>query len=454
MKTNNLKSIVFIAIIVLTINYSKSYAQSTSAGVGIGNVWTPFKFLGWGNTSGDLFFRTNNINRMVLQNNTGFVGVNTTAPDAQLHIVSTQGNSNGSNTCQWLSTTQSGGFFNLGSYIEARNADQNMGTYTEAKDGSFSNIGHYTEVFAPMGAFSGIGIYCDVAGTGNQKFGGYFETRQGQPDFEGSVNTAVYGEASGAFTNYAIYGQVSGSAPNHYAGYFVGDVVRTGTDNFTSDAMFKDNINNLNNSLSLINQLEPKTFNFKTADYPYMTFPSGIRYGLIAQDVESILPELVNNTVHPGEYDKEGNELRPSLSYKTLNYEAFIPILIGAVQEQQAIIEGLNARIEQLESETGGITPQGGNDVNSALVNAAILYQNTPNPFTNETTISYYVPENAQNAQIVLYDNYGKALKTINIAAKGNGNTTINLAELSNGIYSYSLVIDGKVSDAKKMMKQ
>lgn len=81
------------------------------------------------------------------------------------------------------------------------------------------------------------------------------------------------------------------------------------------------------------------------------------------------------------------------------------------------------------------------------------LYQNIPNPFSDETTIHYFLPEMASDAEIVLYDNSGKTIEVILLQNKGNGSVTIDLSKLASGAYSYSLIVDGKLADTKRMAK-
>ena len=49
--------------------------------------------------------------------------------------------------------------------------------------------------------------------------------------------------------------------------------------------------------MDIINQLHPKLYNFRNdGNYKLMNLPKGIHYGLIAQDVEKVLPNLVKNS--------------------------------------------------------------------------------------------------------------------------------------------------------------
>ncbi|OPZ97718.1 MAG: hypothetical protein BWY70_01412 [Bacteroidetes bacterium ADurb.Bin408] len=84
---------------------------------------------------------------------------------------------------------------------------------------------------------------------------------------------------------------------------------------------------------------------------------------------------------------------------------------------------------------------------------AAILYQNIPNPFGEGTAISYYLPENIKNAVMIFYNEYGQEIKSVALADSGMGKLNISSVNLAAGIYTYSLVVDGKTVDTKKMMR-
>ncbi len=86
--------------------------------------------------------------------------------------------------------------------------------------------------------------------------------------------------------------------------------------NSTSDQNLKTNINTIDNSLEIINQLRGVSFNWKEDNRG--------SYGVIAQELEQVLPELVSN-----------NEI------KTVNYNGIIGFLIEAVKELSAQVEEL-----------------------------------------------------------------------------------------------------------------
>jgi hypothetical protein len=84
---------------------------------------------------------------------------------------------------------------------------------------------------------------------------------------------------------------------------------------------------------------------------------------------------------------------------------------------------------------------------------AARLEQNVPNPFSNTTTIGYYLPANASKAYINFYSSNGALLKAIKLNGSGKGTINLKANELPSGIYQYSLVMSDKVVDSKRMVQ-
>lgn len=106
-----------------------------------------------------------------------------------------------------------------------------------------------------------------------------------------------------------------------------------------SDRKLKKNIEDLTGAGSILKKLSPKTFYYDTKKFPNAGLPAAWQFGLIAQEVEPVLPNLVANNTHPS-----------GLNFKTVNYTGLIPILIKAVQEQQTEIEVLKHKLQEYES--------------------------------------------------------------------------------------------------------
>lgn len=87
-----------------------------------------------------------------------------------------------------------------------------------------------------------------------------------------------------------------------------------------SDQRYKKDIHPLESSLDKVMHLQGVTYEWKKDAVMGAGFRDGRQIGLIAQEVEKVLPELVHT-------DKKG--------YKTLSYDKLAPVLIEAVKEQQ-----------------------------------------------------------------------------------------------------------------------
>jgi hypothetical protein len=188
--------------------------------------------------------------------------------------------------------------------------------------------------------------------------------------FTHDAQRAIYGEDSlngngvegHSYGGYAVVGVsavnvgILGIAPS-YAGYFDGNVYASGVYS-GSDEKLKQNINDLSGGMAIINQLHPKNYEFRhDGDYKLMNFPTGEHYGLIAQDVEKVLPNLVKDTkfetkdamphASPGEKQNAS-----TVNFKALNYTELIPIIIKGMQELDA---SKNNEIAELKSDIANL---------------------------------------------------------------------------------------------------
>jgi hypothetical protein len=89
---------------------------------------------------------------------------------------------------------------------------------------------------------------------------------------------------------------------------------------------------------------------------------------------------------------------------------------------------------------------------NSNITGMGALSQNNPNPAKGTTRIGYSVPSGANRAQLLLTDKLGRLVKTIPVAPAAAGTAVLNTSLLSSGVYNYSLVVDGKTVETKKMV--
>ena len=80
------------------------------------------------------------------------------------------------------------------------------------------------------------------------------------------------------------------------------------------------------------------------------------------------------------------------------------------------------------------------------------LEQNQPNPFNENTTIKYYLPNSTESASMAIADMNGTVLKTFTLSGKGYGQVLIGGGSLASGTYIYTLTVNGEQVDSKRMM--
>lgn len=233
-----------------------------------------------------------------------------------------------------------------------------------------------------------------------------------------------------------------------YAGYFNGSTKVIGTLTCTSltqtsDATTKNNVRYLQGSaIESVMQLKPISFYynsdaklFNTADVESPAAKQ-MHYGFIAQELQEVLPDIV----YMGQDSILG-----------VNYIELIPLLVKTIQDQETRIDELEKVIEAYTLEASSQkAPQ--KTSNEDILTKAVLYQNTPNPFAQDTRIAYDLPLSTHEATLYIYDANGLQLESYPISEFGANSITISGGHLPAGIYLYSLVADEQAVDTKRMI--
>ena len=108
----------------------------------------------------------------------------------------------------------------------------------------------------------------------------------------------------------------------------------------SSDERFKKNISPLQSSLEKVLNLQGVNYDWRIDEFPSKNFNEGQQIGFIAQEIEEVLPLVVQT-------DDEG--------YKSVDYSRLTPVLVEAVKEQQAIIDAQQAEINALQSQLASL---------------------------------------------------------------------------------------------------
>ena len=105
--------------------------------------------------------------------------------------------------------------------------------------------------------------------------------------------------------------------------------------NETSDLRFKKNIFTIDNALNKVLSLRGVNYEWRVNEFKDKNFDSAPQIGLIAQEVEKIIPQVVSTD---------------SAGYKSVEYSKLVALLIEAIKEQQKKIEALTAENQTLKN--------------------------------------------------------------------------------------------------------
>ena len=201
-------------------------------------------------------------------------------------------------------------------YVSTNGSGYTLHAYNSGSGsaGSFriSNPSNASDVIFARTDGSGDVIYAKTTGTG---MAGYFKI-----DNASSSEDALYVSNTG--TGYA--GKFSGTV---WATEFIEG----------SDIRWKRNITSIECALSKVMDLRGVQFEWNREEYPDNGFREGKQIGLIAQEVEKVLPEIVRT-------DKDG--------YKAVEYQKITAVLVEAIKEQQQEIDELRAAVAVLQGKS------------------------------------------------------------------------------------------------------
>ncbi|HQV52684.1 MAG: tail fiber domain-containing protein [Flavobacteriales bacterium] len=309
------------------------------------------------------------------------------------------------------------------------------------------------------------GLHAAVIGSGSatSTYGVYAEANS-----TGTVANSygVLGWARKGTKRYSVYGWGPGQGSDDWAGFFPGRTYTPGGNWTSSDESLKSNIEDIESASERLLQLNPKTYVFNVDQYPSMGLPQEQQYGFLAQELETVFPEMVMQTSQPAMVDSVGNEIYAAIPFKAVNLSGLTPYLVAAFQEQQqqladaeATNDALNDQLQQVMDRldameqsvanccaSHGAIQNGGVEIDEKTLNSNDRYLRiAPNPFETQTTIFYQLDQGGR-MQLVANSADGKQLQVLQEASLEAGNYQYEWAtgDLAPGVYYITLLVDAK----------
>lgn len=357
---------------VLVTDATGNVTWRDASTIGTTNAWlltgntgtTTANFLGTLDNQ-NLSFRTNNLQRMTILGNNGFVGIGVPNPQVNFHV------SNSLGVMPYLFETA----------VIERGNDAKLGVYC-------SNAN-------PVGGTQGAALAL-------------------------------------GFTNYT---NAQGLFPGFEMQYLINNNT---TSALRFNAIQRDNTGNVTQATTnalVINDNGDVGINLGPANFGFPTLPTADFHTLGTVRHQN-LPLGTGNVVV---IDANGNLFRSNQTARISSSDEIIKLqeeITALKKEIQAIKQSL---IRNKDRET--------NIQNGSIT----LFQNAPNPFNAQTIIRYSIEGEYKNAKIIITSLTGNLLKEFQVGneyqyVKINGN------ELSAGTYIYTLYVDNKMIDSKRMI--
>ena len=410
------------------------------------------------------------------------VGIGDPSPDAKLDVTNDPSETNVGVgiSSQQLGTFPMTSMIGIDAESYGNQSTYNYGLFAKARNGASGpgseHVGVFGWAYCDAGltpwAYGTLGKATEELGTAQNLFGAYGEV-QGVTD--NSVLHGVHGYARrlapGTDAVIGVYGAASdgsgpgwGGAGGEWAGFFDGDInvahdMYANGNYYPSDSTLKQNIEDLTDPNAVLEQLAPKTYTYDTIEYGYMGVPGGDQAGLLAQEVEQVVPSLVSSFISPARYDSTGVLLHPSMSVKAIDYARIVPYLIAGWQVQHASIGQLQDELAQLQTQlaaccsgqdAGGVLHMmpntGGND-QGAKEQRLMVH---PNPFTNTTNIAVALDHTSKVSMTVMSLS-GQMVRSLELGQAEPGIFTYvwDTGDIAPGQYVITILLDGKAETAQ-----
>ncbi len=290
-------------------------------------------------------------------------------------------------------------------------------------------------------------------GTGSGFLVGVLGVSEYDQPWQASFSAGVYGRA--------IAPQGAGQA---WAGWFQGDLAVTGNAwsqswNIWSDESLKTNVADVEGALDRVLQLHPRTYQYNPEAAPVLELSDAPQIGLLAQEVEAIVPEVVSEMTVPAQVNDDGTFSEETLTLKGVNYVALVPLLIGAIKEQQASIAVIQQQLAQTQQQLAFCCSAAPTDSDQRMAPSQStidgegrvapvqerLLRIAPNPFTDRTTL-YCNLERSGRMMLLVNSSDGKSLVVLSEGQREAGEFRFDwqTGHLAPGLYYVTLLLDGE----------
>ena len=118
------------------------------------------------------------------------------------------------------------------------------------------------------------------------------------------------------------------------------------------DADIKIQVETIHQPMALVNQLKPRLYSYNTSQYRHLNLPGGTHYGFIAEDLATVMPEVVG---YRNISYRKGKNFYKTANVPYVDMERLVPLLVASMQQLQTEIERLKTEISVIRKQMGVI---------------------------------------------------------------------------------------------------
>jgi hypothetical protein len=248
------------------------------------------------------FATTGSTNTLWIDGGTDSVGVGTNSPDSKLQV----------------------------EYTTTSNGSAAIAEFGTSGTGAIANSGHQVIIGGPsVGGYTGLLIYSDTtSGNGQISFA---DGRGANDSWRGTIVYEHANDAMQFWTNASEKIRIESDGDLHG----IADIIAYSST--PSDKRLKDNVVTIGNSLDLVSQLRGVRF-----DWNIGSKKGKHDIGVIAQEVEQVIPEIVSEKKLPL---LTGND---ETIYKVVDYEKLTAVLIESIKELKQEVDEIKQKCDCL----------------------------------------------------------------------------------------------------------
>lgn len=124
---------------------------------------------------------------------------------------------------------------------------------------------------------------------------------------------------------------------------------------------------------------------------------------------------------------------------------------VADIDKLEAAVKTLKSQVDDLKGILNELVVNK-KTAKTYIDNEITLFQNSPNPTDGISKLRCFLASENMKGRILIRNTEGKLLQTFAVSGMGMHEMSVRLPEATSGVYFYSLLVNNKIIDTKKMI--